>query len=84
MPLWPRPDLHAQLGSRIDRLVPGRLQHTNVQKRVPRAVCQGNETEAFFRIEPLDGGIDRRAAWSCALAWTSREWQLRPVIARRG
>jgi hypothetical protein len=30
----PLSDLHAQFGLRVDRLVPGRLQHGNVQECV--------------------------------------------------
>jgi hypothetical protein len=39
------------------------LQHGNVEKRVAGAVGQLNETKALVRSEPLDDGINGRAAW---------------------
>src|SRR5262249_52390057 len=62
--LLPLPDLHAELGLRIDRLVPCCLQHGNVKKSVAGAVGQLNESEALVRSEPLDSGINGRAAWN--------------------
>ena len=66
--LLPLPDLHAQLGFRIDGVVSGRLQHGNVEKCVAGAVGQLNEPEALVGSEPLDDGIDGRAAWGGILS----------------
>jgi hypothetical protein len=71
--LLPLPDLHAQLGFRIDCFVSGRLQHGNVEKRVAGAVGQLNEAEALVASEPLDNGIDGRAAWGGSLPRRSLE-----------
>ena len=60
----PLPDLHAELGLRIDYVVPRRLQHGNVEKSVAGAVGQLNESETLVLSEPLDNGINGRAAWS--------------------
>jgi hypothetical protein len=75
-------DLHTEFGFRLDCFVPGRLQHGNVQKCVPRAVGEYNEPEAFVRIEPLDDGVDRRTAWGRTPASASSEG--RTFVAYRG
>ena len=67
------PDLHAQLGFRFDCVVSGHLQHGNVEKCVAGAVGQLNEPEALVRGEPLDDGIDGRAAGGSILSRRSLE-----------
>ena len=50
--------------------MPSRLQYRHVQEHVAGAVGQLNEAKAFVRIEPLDDGVHRRAAWGTILART--------------
>ena len=54
-------DLDLELGLRRHHVVPGVLQHADVQERVARAVAQLDEAEALLGIEPLDGGVQRGA-----------------------
>ncbi len=66
----PWANLHAQFGSGIDSVMPSRLQYRHVQEHVAGAVGQLNEAKALVRIEPLDDGVYRRAAWGTILART--------------
>jgi hypothetical protein len=67
------PDLYAQLGFRIDCVVSGRLQHADMEKCVAGTVGQLNESEALVGSEPLDDGIDGRAACGGSLPRRSLE-----------
>src|SRR5207302_11029509 len=47
--------------ARVHRGDADAAQHGSVQERIARPVGQLDEAEAFFRFEPFDHGVDRRA-----------------------
>ena len=54
-------DLNAQLSARQHGLATRTFQYSNVEEGIARAIPELNEPEPFFRIEPFDRGVRRRA-----------------------
>ena len=77
-------DLDTQFGFWINRRVSRGLQDGDMQERVPGAISELDETEAFIRVEPLDAGVYGRTAWGCIMPWLFPERLMRTLSVPSG